>query len=148
DTEEDQRIKLKVRDEVNQYITELVKTIDDIDEARRLISKNVPETEEIVASTLKKENEQVTYSVDYRNDVSFPDKTYGKYFYPAGEYEAVLITLGEGLGENWWCVLFPPLCFLDFSDEVTTVAETDEEIEDDHGEGYEVEVRFFLVDCL
>src|SRR5699024_9760338 len=68
DTEEDQRIKLKVRDEVNQYITELVKTIDDIDEARRLISKNVPEIEEIVASTLKKENEQVTYSVDYRND--------------------------------------------------------------------------------
>lgn len=148
DTEEDQRIKLKVRDEVNQYITELVKTIDDIDEARRLIDKNVPQIEDIVASTLKKENEQLTYSVDYRKNVSFPDKTYGNYFYPAGDYEAVLITLGKGLGENWWCVLFPPLCFLDFSDEDTTVAETEEEAEEEQPDGEEVEVRFFLLDWL
>lgn len=147
DTKEDQRIKLKVRDDVNEYITELVQTIDDIDEARRLIDEHVPEIEKIVASTLDEENQELTYSVDYREDVSFPDKIYGNYLYPAGEYEAVLITLGEGLGENWWCVLFPPLCFLDFSEDDTTVAETKEEAEDDHSEE-EVEVRFFLLDWL
>ena len=66
DTKEDQRVKLQVRDEVNQYITELVKTIDDIDEARRLIDQHVPEIEEIVAETLEKENQEIAYSVDYR----------------------------------------------------------------------------------
>jgi stage II sporulation protein R len=52
--------------------------------------------------------------VDF-GQAEFPTKLYGQYLYPAGEYEAVIITLGEGDGANWWCVLFPPLCFLDFS---------------------------------
>ena len=63
---------------------------------------------------MKREN--VRQSVSVRFDrVSFPTKLYGNMVYPAGEYEAVLITLGKGEGANCWCVLFPPLCFLDFS---------------------------------
>ena len=50
--------------------------------------------------------------------VQFPTKLYGEFLYPAGEYQAILITLGEGTGANWWCVLYPPLCFLDFSNGV------------------------------
>ena len=51
----------------------------------------------------------------FSKNVKFPTKVYGNFIYPAGEYEAVLITIGEGEGANWWCVLFPPMCFLDFS---------------------------------
>ena len=50
--------------------------------------------------------------------VQFPTKLYGQFLYPAGEYQAILITLGSGEGANWWCVLYPPLCFLDFSNGV------------------------------
>ena len=169
DNEEDQRIKLLVRDNVNNYINELVAEIDNIEEARRAIRQHVPKLEEIVKVTLEKENVHQTYTVDYRSNVTFPTKKYGNYIYPAGDYEAVLITLGDGVGENWWCVLFPPLCFLDFSndependldeegyaqseaEEETTRGEIehdetdpDEESEDEE----EVEVRFFLFDWL
>ena len=61
--------------------------------------------------------------------VEFPTKLYGEFLYPAGEYEAILITLGEGKGANWWCVLFPPLCFLDFSNGVAVSEGFDEEEE-------------------
>lgn len=168
DDEADQRIKRLVRDEVNSYINQLVLTIDDIVEARNLIKEHVPKLEEIVASTLASENVAPIYTVDYRSDVAFPVKMYGNYIYPAGEYEAVLITLGDGVGANWWCVLFPPLCFLDFSNGAT-VADSDEDVEaetvteaedekemeieevgqeDKDEEEQEVEVRFFLLDWL
>src|SRR5699024_12254209 len=66
------------------------------------------------------------YQVTYGENIAFPAKLYGSYLYPPGEYEAILITIGEGQGENWWCVLFPPLCFLDFENG-TTVAEASED---------------------
>src|SRR5699024_7724471 len=65
------------------------------------------------------------FHVEYGSNVNFPEKTYGPYVYPAGEYEAVKITIGEGKGANWWCVLFPPLCYVDVSDDTS-----DEENED------------------
>lgn len=129
DTDEDQRIKHIVRDEVNAYITEVVQHIDDIEEGRRVIREEIPQIEKIVAQTLARENSEETFTVVYRSDVSFPTKVYDQYIYPAGEYEAVLISIGEGKGANWWCVLFPPLCFLDFSNGTTVAAE---EINDEH----------------
>ena len=152
DNEEDQRIKLLVRDEVNNYINELVATIDNIKEARHTIREHVPEIESIVEETLKKEQVDPTYSVKYRPNVEFPTKIYGNYLYPAGEYEAVLITLGDGVGQNWWCVLFPPLCFLDFSEDEDQEDEADEAadqaLRQQEEEEAEVEVRFFLFDWL
>lgn len=141
DDEKDQKIKRIVRDEVNESITEWVKDIADIEEARKLIASKTKEIEQIVNSTLQKEGETYNFTVNYDKNVQFPAKVYGNYLYPAGEYEAVLITLGKGEGANWWCVLFPPLCFLDFSSG-TTVAEMDdsEVLEDPE----EVEVKFFL----
>lgn len=168
DSEEDQQMKLKVRDQVNEYIDNLVVDIADIDEARQTIREHVPVLNNIVAEELAAEDTEMTHSVEYDSNVSFPTKKYGNYVYPAGEYEAVLITLGEGDGENWWCVLFPPLCFLDFSNETPVadseaddeassqnhpVNDSDDEIEDlEHSEQIEdeeeVEVKFFLFEWL
>ena len=167
DEEEDQQIKRQVRDEVNAYINELVVEIADIEEARQTIRQHVPRLEEVVESTLEEAGlAEVNYTVEYRSDVAFPMKRYDDYIYPAGEYEAVLITLGKGEGANWWCVLFPPLCFLDFSNG-STVADADiesdedeldeidlteapEDMEEEENEASddEVEVKFFLFEWL
>ncbi|WP_099159386.1 stage II sporulation protein R [Virgibacillus ndiopensis] len=152
DRDEDQQIKRLVRDEVNESITKWVKDIADINEARKVIQEQLPEIKRIVANTLKRENEDRDFQVEYGTNVSFPTKLYGSYLYPAGEYEAVLITLGEGKGANWWCVLFPPLCFLDFSNgtSVASAADKDMEMEDVDKEqkADEVEVKFFLFEWI
>ncbi|MFA1822689.1 stage II sporulation protein R [Virgibacillus oceani] len=140
DSEKDQEIKYTVRDRVNEEITEWVKDIADIDQARNLIESRTSEIEDIVDQVLAAEGKNREYSVDYGKNVDFPIRQYGPYVYPAGEYEAVLITLGKGNGANWWCVLFPPLCFLDFSNEASAASEETEEPEDVE----EAEVKFFL----
>lgn len=144
DSEADQAVKHKVRDEVNKVITEWVKKIDDIDEARQLIQDRLPELEQVVADTLEKENSDHDFELRYGDNISFPAKLYGNYLYPAGEYEAILVTLGEGTGANWWCVLFPPLCFLDFFNGTSVASDDVEEVEEEE----EVEVEFFLFKWL
>lgn len=146
DSDEDQRIKRAVRDEVNAYITNLVQYIDDIDVGRKVIEESIPELERIVETTLERENVTQDFTVEFGTNVVFPLKIYDEYVYPAGEYEAILITIGSGKGSNWWCVLFPPLCFLDFSNGSTIVEEDEAEevaLVDD-----EVEVKFFLLEWL
>jgi len=148
DSEKDQAVKRLVRDEVNKHISAWVKDITDIDEARALISERVPELIDIAEEVLRSEGKDQSLDVSYEKDVTFPTKKYGPYIYPAGEYEAVLISIGEAEGANWWCVLFPPLCFLDFENN-TTADETEDELngeakEDTTEEDEEVEVKFFL----
>lgn len=162
DSEQDQVLKRKIRDEVNKEITVWVEKLTSIEAARELIESRLPEIEKIVQSVLVKENQEQKYSVDFDN-VSFPTKMYGNFIYPAGEYEAILITLGEGKGANWWCVLFPPLCFVDFSngqavqaaeleeeDKSTSAKKTSKELSalivDEEEDKEEVEVKFFLVE--
>ncbi|BAC14952.1 stage II sporulation protein R (pro-sigma-E processing factor) [Oceanobacillus iheyensis HTE831] len=147
DNDRDQEIKHKVRDEINEVVTEWVQDIDDIEEARQLIQSRISELETVVDEVLNEEGEEVGYAVEYGDNISFPAKLYGNYLYPAGEYEAILVTLGEGSGSNWWCVLFPPLCFLDFFNG-TSVAAEGEEQEVDEVEEEETEVKFFLFEWL
>lgn len=143
DSDADQELKRMVRDEVNEVITEWVAEITDIEEARKLIEARIPEINEIVKKVLKEEGSSDSFKVEYGSNITFPAKLYGDYVYPAGEYEAVLITIGEGKGDNWWCVLFPPLCFLDFSNGTTVAAEEDTEEEPQVAEE-KTEVKFFL----
>ncbi|GEN54772.1 stage II sporulation protein R [Halobacillus faecis] len=140
----DQKVKRMVRDEVNAQITEWVAELTSIEAARELIQNRLPELQEIVGETLEKEGIEQDYTVDYDSTVQFPTKLYGSFVYPAGEYEAILITLGEGNGDNWWCVLFPPLCFLDFSNG-TSVAEAEEVTEEEVEKEEQEEVQFFVV---
>ncbi|WP_079710579.1 stage II sporulation protein R [Paraliobacillus ryukyuensis] len=142
DDEEDQVVKRIVRDRVNQEINKWVEELESIEAARQIIQKRLPIIRDIVEQTLLDENVTTNYQVDYDNDVQFPAKVYGNNVYPAGEYEAILITLGKGEGANWWCVLFPPLCFLDFSNGTTVAAEE----KNPQPEEEEVEVKFFFLE--
>lgn len=114
DADKDQQLKRKVRDAVNAQINGWVAELTSVDEAKRVIRSHLPEIEQTVARVLRQEQSSQSYHVQF-GSVQFPTKVYGNYVYPAGTYDALLITLGEGKGANWWCVLFPPLCFLDFS---------------------------------
>jgi stage II sporulation protein R len=143
-SDEDQALKRKIRDEVNAEITKWVEELTSIDAARTLIQNRLPEIEVIVERVLQEENVNQTFTVNYGKSVSFPTKIYGSFIYPAGQYEAILISLGQGEGNNWWCVLFPPLCFLDFGngdavDTTNSVALVAEEEET-------VEVKFFIIE--
>ncbi|MFC0475854.1 stage II sporulation protein R [Robertmurraya beringensis] len=166
DLEVDQELKREVRDEVNAAITEWVAELTSVEAARDLIQSRLPEIKAIAEEVLEKNESDQSVKTDF-GKVEFPTKLYGEFLYPAGEYEAVLITLGEGEGANWWCVLFPPLCFLDFSNSVAVKegvdeAEKQEEkvveqkvgakeakepvfVEEKKDE-QEVEVKFFLVE--
>ncbi|MGP3560127.1 stage II sporulation protein R [Geobacillus sp. BK01] len=114
DSVADQQLKRKVRDAVNAQINGWVAELTSFEEAKRVIRSHLPDIEQTVARILREEQSSQSYKVQF-GPVRFPTKVYGNYVYPAGTYDAVLITLGEGKGANWWCVLFPPLCFLDFS---------------------------------
>ncbi|HGE5779445.1 MULTISPECIES: stage II sporulation protein R [Bacillus] len=115
DSKEDQALKRKVRDEVKTQIDGWVADLKSFEDARRVIQSHIPEIEKTVASTLKREGSKESFQVTFGKNIKFPTKVYGNFTYPAGEYEAVLISIGKGEGANWWCVLFPPMCFLDFS---------------------------------
>lgn len=145
-SDEDQALKRLIRDEVNAEITEWVSELTSIEKARTMIENRVPELEEIVAQVLEREGMNQSFSIDFERSVSFPTKMYGNYIYPAGEYEAILISLGEAKGANWWCVLFPPLCFLDFSTGQAVKAES-YPTDGDQGQE-EVEVKSFVAEVV
>src|SRR5699024_7852835 len=146
DSQADQQLKYDVRDEVSAQISDWVENIDDIELARQMIANNISDVEATVEDVLTKQNIDQDIHVDYQSYITFSLKVYDHFVYPPGEYEAVLITLGEGEGSNWWCVLFPPLCFLDFSNG-STVVEDHNETEDDN-QDKEVKVTFFLFELF
>ncbi|CEG30120.1 stage II sporulation protein R [Peribacillus simplex] len=131
DAEEDQAVKRLIRDQVNEDITKWVAELTSLDEARDVITSHLPDIQATAEAVIKEQGLEQSVKVDF-GQAEFPTKLYGQYLYPAGEYEAVIITLGEGDGANWWCVLFPPLCFLDFSNG-TAVSQSP--IVEDEGEG-------------
>ena len=103
---EDQQIKYKV---VNSLKSNLINTnkSTNIVETRNYIQENLPLFTNIVDKTLdNKKNFNINYGKNY-----FPEKEYNNVTYPEGEYESLVVTLGDGEGDNFWCVLFPPLCF-------------------------------------
>lgn len=108
---EDQVLKLKIKNEINKEIMPIIENSDNIVESRKLIANNLNEIESI----LKKYTDE--YKVTFGKNF-FPEKTYKGIKYESGNYESLVITIGKGLGENWWCVLYPPLCLID--DENTT----------------------------
>ncbi|KKB41018.1 stage II sporulation protein R [Bacillus thermotolerans] len=114
DSEKDQELKKKIRDDVNKEITEWVSDLTSLPEARELLKSKLPEIQQIAIRRAEAEGITTPIKVDF-GKATFPTKLYGQFLYPAGEYEAIVITIGEGEGANWWCVLYPPLCFLDFS---------------------------------
>ena len=104
DSDFDQETKLKVRDYILTYINK--KEI----ESKEEVVKSIREIEESLNEFLKKEDVKYLCKVVYANSI-FETKTYSDLSIPAGEYESLRVILGEGVGKNWWCVAYPPLCF-------------------------------------
>lgn len=110
DSAEDQAVKEKVRDAVGTYLQPLLEDAKDVEETKQIIGKNIRKIIEISQSTLQENG--YDYEVSARiTRTDFPEKSYGSYTFPKGEYEALQIVIGEGAGQNWWCVLYPNMCF-------------------------------------
>lgn len=118
-TYEDQKLKKKVVNNLKNNISTLEFNTKDLNHSRTNIKNSIPQFSKIVADTLKENNSNKTYSINYGMNY-FPAKEYKGTVYEEGEYESLVITLGDGLGENFWCVLFPPLCLLEADDEENT----------------------------
>lgn len=137
DSEKDQELKRKIRDAVNEEITKWVAELTSKEEAKTLLKAKQEDIQQIAEQVMKTEGGNQSVKVAF-DKVTFPTKLYGEFLYPAGEYEAILITLGKGEGANWWCVLFPPLCFLDFSNGVAVSEGFEEEEKEEKQEEKEV----------
>lgn len=111
-TETDQHIKLLVRDAVLSYTTPLLEQADDIQEVKQILSPLLPHVTTLANQVLALSDVPYTASVHIET-AYFPVKQYGSLLLPPGNYEALRIVLGEGKGKNWWCLMFPSLCFLD-----------------------------------
>ncbi|MFD2615486.1 stage II sporulation protein R [Paenibacillus gansuensis] len=112
DTPVDQWTKRKVKDAVVKQMTQWVSGPTTLAEAREIVQSHLPELEQVIGEEIRKLGFDYSYKAELAV-VNFPTKMYGNRQYPAGSYEALRITLGKGEGQNWWCVLFPPLCFVD-----------------------------------
>ena len=112
DSEEDQELKLKVRDAVLTYMKEVLPETKTAEETKKWAEKHLSEIVEEAERTVKAQG----YAYPVKASVGwslFPDKTYGDVQFPAGEYDALKIEIGEAKGQNWWCALYPNLCFID-----------------------------------
>ena len=119
-TEYDQKIKNEVSEVVQKRLYQLLKDKKGIEEARKTVKGNIDVIKKDIELLLNKKNYELGYKITYGMNY-FPEKEYKGTIYEEGEYESLLITLGSGEGNNWWCVLFPPLCLIE--------AEESEEVE-------------------
>lgn len=156
DTTDDQLLKQKVRDEVIGFIEPLIEECESVEDTRYIIKGSLPIIKEISEEVIEDwgKDYQVYVALDKAN---FPTKSYGDVVLPAGEYEACRIVIGEGKGENWWCVMYPPLCYLDVATGVVPL-EGKEQLEKElneeqynlltNKEDKNYEIRFKLVESI
>jgi stage II sporulation protein R len=110
DSETDQELKLVVRDAIGDMLGEKLDGVGDLAESERIVAENLTEIEETAVKTMTEKGFDYGAKATLAR-VEFPEKSYGSYTFPAGEYEALEVTLGAGEGHNWWCVLYPNMCF-------------------------------------
>ena len=115
DSPEDQNLKYIVRDELIKYMNTLAKDCNSKQEVIEIAKNNISNFENIAKKTIKDNGFNYNVTVEIGN-FDFPTKTYGDITLPAGTYDSLKIKIGKSEGQNWWCVMFPPLCFV----EVTT----------------------------
>lgn len=112
DSEEDQNLKYKVRNNLLSYMNEICKNCETKQEAISSVEKNKEIFKQIALDTIR--NEGFSYDVNINiGNFEFPTKDYGDISLPAGFYDALRVEIGDAKGQNWWCVMFPPLCFVD-----------------------------------
>ena len=114
DTKEDQDLKYKVRDNLIEYMNSLCKDVTSKEEAIKISKLHEEDFLNIASNTIKENGYSYPVTIEFGN-FSFPTKDYGDISLPAGYYDALRVKIGEAKGQNWWCVMFPPLCFVNVS---------------------------------
>lgn len=129
DSEEDQALKLAVRDSVIDYMEEINSGSKTKEETIKVVNENLKKIKEIAENKIRELGFDYEVNLEIGN-FNFPTKYYGNISLPAGRYDALKINIGEAQGQNWWCSLFPPLCFIDISSGY--LEEEDKEILEDN----------------
>ena len=114
DSDEDQKLKYIVRDNLIQYMNTLTKNITSKEDAIKIAKEHEQDFYNIAIKTIKDNGYDYDVKIEIGNSY-FPTKYYGDISLPAGYYDALKVEIGESAGQNWWCVMFPPLCFVDMS---------------------------------
>ena len=127
----DQNMKEKVKNYVSNYMSIKLNGITDVDKARDIISNNTNELNKNIKKMFKDNNYDMNFKINFGIN-HFPNKVYKGVVYKEGNYESLVVYIGKSQGDNWWCVLFPPLCLL----------------EADKNETGEVEYRSFVRDMI
>lgn len=112
DSKEDQNLKYIVRDNLLDYMNSLCANCSTKEEAISIAKEHINDFEKIATNTIIEHGYSYNISVEIGN-FEFPTKQYGDISLPAGYYDALRVKIGEAKGQNWWCVMFPPLCFVD-----------------------------------
>lgn len=114
DSDEDQNLKLKVRDSLLKYMNSISSNCSTKEDALKIVINNKKQFQEIAEKTIQENGFNYSVNINIGN-FYFPTKNYGDISLPAGFYDALRIEIGESKGKNWWCVMFPSLCFINVS---------------------------------
>lgn len=112
DSTDDQSLKYKVKDALVGELSPILKEADDIAEARKILLGQMCLIQNIAENTIRQNGYDYSVRVTLES-CYFPLKRYGNYTFPPGTYEALRVQIGNAKGKNWWCIMFPPLCFVD-----------------------------------
>ena len=132
DSEEDQNLKYKVRDSLIEYMNTLTNNMNTKDEVIQIAKEHIQDFKNIAQNVVKENGNDYEVNIEIGN-FSFPTKTYGDISFPAGFYDALKVEIGKAEGQNWWCVMFPPLCFVDVTSGVVP-EESKENLEENLGD--------------
>ena len=146
-SEVDQTVKLQVRDAVIEALSEPLAACTNVQQAHEYLSQHLSDIREIAVKTLADagfaDDVQVTMAEE-----AFPRRDYDTFSLPSGVYQSLRITIGEGAGRNWWCVMFPQLCFSAAAEDAMEVGGMDQPLSDTISRQQGYQVRFFLLDIL
>lgn len=126
---EDQQLKIKVKDKIIEYIFPKLENSNSLEESREILANNEDEITKIANECINENGYNYSVKVEFKRE-NFPEKVYGNISLPQGEYEAFRVLIGEASGENWWCVMFPPICFVDVTKGQVSYDETEESMKE------------------
>lgn len=155
DSEEDQNLKYKVRDSLLNYMNTLSINSKSKDETINIALLHLDEFEQIAEDTIRQNGYDYSVEVEIGN-YSFPTKSYGDISLPSGYYDALRVKIGKANGHNWWCVMFPPLCFVDVTSATVPEESKDQLKQSLSNEEYDIisqnsetsEVKFKIVELF
>lgn len=155
DSKEDQDLKYKVRDKLIEYMKSITSNIENKEEVINIAYNNIENFQKIAEQVIKDNGFNYPVKVEIGN-FSFPTKTYGDISLPSGFYDALKVEIGNASGQNWWCVMFPPLCFVDVTSGVvpesskenleTNLGQEEYDIISNNNESDVIEFKFKIVE--